>query len=227
MDLKLILLPFLFVLLQTSGLPLRLSAKFQINLAMSDVKTMAHVEKFSHLTIPMLWFEIGLMELPERLEKRFSLYLNILPVVEKAALYGLLALGSILSIIAVSQVALRTSKTLASQKCHQKFNRNLIYAPCEEKLIDEKSKKPQKTTLKLDDEESNSSDCADVITRHDQYELEDDDALSDIDYSETQIDEESASTSSEPVCLRCFHSVYQFPHPKPAILVVERVFCLS
>lgn len=182
-------------------MPLKLSAKFQINLAMSDVKTMAHVEKFSHLTIPMLWFEIGLYELPERLEKRFSLYLNILPMVEKVALYACLALGGILSVIAVSQVALRTSKSIASQKCHQKFNRNLIYAPCEEKLIDEKSKKPpQQTMTKLEDEESNGSECADVITRHDQYELEEDDALSDIDYSEIHIDEESASSSSEPVC---------------------------
>jgi hypothetical protein len=161
---------------------------------------MAHVEKFSHLTIPMLWFEIGLTELPERLEKRFSLYLNILPMVEKVVLYGCLALGGILSVIAVSQVALRTSKSISSQRCHQKFNRNLIYAPCEEKLIDEKSKKPPQAMTKLEDEESNDSEGADVITRLDPYELEEDDALSDIDYSDIhQIDEESASTSSEPV----------------------------
>lgn len=41
-----------------SGLPLKVSVRFQINLAMRDVSNMAHVDKFSNLTIPMLWFEI-------------------------------------------------------------------------------------------------------------------------------------------------------------------------
>lgn len=177
-------------------------------MAMSDVKNMAHVEKFSHLTIPMLWFEIGLTHLPERLEKRFSLYLNFLPILEKTALYGSLALGAILSILAVTQVALRTSKSIATQKCHQKFNRNLInnsiYNPCEEKLIDMQSKHSPQVVVKLDelnksDDESNESECVDVITRN-QYELEDDDALSDIDYNEIENEESSSLNSSEPVC---------------------------
>lgn len=171
---------------------------------MSDVKSMAHVEKFSHLTIPMLWFEIGLQELPDRLQKRFSLYLNILPMVEKAGLYGSLILGAILSIFAVTQVALRTSKTIASQRCHQKFNRNLVYTPCEEKLIDLHQMKKMPQVIKVDefnnksDDESNDNDCGNVISRN-QYELEDDDAISDIDYNEI-VDEESTSSSTEPVC---------------------------
>lgn len=41
-----------------SGLPLKVSVRFQINMAMRDVNNMAHVGKFSNLTIPMLWFEI-------------------------------------------------------------------------------------------------------------------------------------------------------------------------
>lgn len=41
-----------------SGLPLKLSVKMQINLAMHDVSNMANVELFSHLVLPMLWFEI-------------------------------------------------------------------------------------------------------------------------------------------------------------------------
>lgn len=176
---------------------------------MSDVHTMAHVEKFSHLTIPMLWFEIGLQELPERLEKRFSLYLNILPVVEQSALYGSLALGALLSIFAVTQVALRTSKSIAAQRCHQKFNNNLtnnsVYNPCEEKLIDlnstTKVKNPPIQVIKVDelaksDDESIEGDGLNVITR-DQYELEDDDALSDIDYNE--INSENSSSSSVSV----------------------------
>lgn len=41
-----------------SGLPLKLSVKMQINLAMHDVSNMAHVERFSNIVLPMLWFEI-------------------------------------------------------------------------------------------------------------------------------------------------------------------------
>lgn len=173
-------------------------------MAMSDVRSMAHVEKFSHLTIPMLWFEISLNELPERLQRRFSLYLNILPIVEKAGLYGSFLLGALLSIFAVSQVALRTSRTMASQRCHQKFNKNIvhnsIYNPCEEK----KSKVAPAQVVKVNelsrsDDESNDGECLDMITRS-QYELEDDDALSDIEYNETNDEGESSSNSSELVC---------------------------
>jgi hypothetical protein len=169
---------------------------------------MAHVEKFSHLTIPMLWFEIGLKELPERLEKRFSLYLNILPVVELAGLYGSLIVGALLSVFAVTQVALRTSKSIAAQRCHQKFNANLannsVYNPCEEKLIDLKCLKAKNLTSqvikvdelnKSDDEESFEVEDLDVITR-DQYELEEDDALSDIDYNEITSEDSSVSCVS-------------------------------
>lgn len=43
---------------QLSGLPLKLSVKMQINMAMRDVSMMANVEKFAHTVWPMLWFEI-------------------------------------------------------------------------------------------------------------------------------------------------------------------------
>lgn len=185
-------------------MPLKLSARFQINMAMSDVNSMAHVEKFSHLTIPMLWFEIGMEQLPERLQTRFSLYLNILPVVETVGLYGSLVLGAILSIFAVSRVALRTTKSMKIQQSHEKFNKNLqnnsVYKACEEKLIGFQSAKKIAQVIKVDEFNKSDSDsndeCSDVITRS-QYELEDDDALSDIDYNE--MDEESASGSSVPV----------------------------
>lgn len=197
--------------MQISGLPVKLAARFQINLAMSDVRTMAHVDKFSHLTIPMLWFEIALYDLPERLEKRFDMYLNVLPIVEKTLLYGTIAIGMIFSIFVVTQVALRTSKSIATQSCNQNFNQNLVnnsvYNPCEEKLIDLQSraasnKVMQVNELSKSEDENSVGDCPNVITRN-QFELEDDDALSDIEYNE--IDEESASTSSsEPVCKSFF-----------------------
>lgn len=192
------------VSLQSSGLPLKLSAKFQINMAMSDVRSMAHVEKFSHLTIPMLWFEIGMEQLPDRLQKRFSLYLNILPTLQTVGLYGSFILGAIFSIMAVSRVALRTTKSMTSQRCHEKFSQNLhnnsVYNPCEEKLIDLKSTKKLPQVIKVDESNKSDSDsndeCSDVITRS-QYELEDDDALSDIDYNE--MDDESTSSCSVSV----------------------------
>lgn len=41
-----------------SGLPLELSVKFQINMAMRDVSNMANVDQFSNMIVPCLWFEI-------------------------------------------------------------------------------------------------------------------------------------------------------------------------
>lgn len=189
-------------------MPLTLSAKFQINMAMSDVRSMAHVEKFSHLTIPMLWFEIKLERLPDRLQKRFSFYLNFLPLVEQAGLYGSFILGAILSIFAVTQVAVRTSKSFASQKCRQKFNNNIVnnsvYNPCEEKLINLRRTKKLPQMVRVDEiskseDETDDSNLSNVISRN-QYELEDDDALSDIDYNEIQDEDESTSSLSEQVC---------------------------
>lgn len=200
-----------FFFIQTSGLPLKLSAKFQINMAMSDVHTMAHVEKFSHLTIPMLWFEIGLTHLPDRLQQRFSLYLNIGPAAEHTARYGSLILGAFLSIYAVTQVALITSRSFASQRCRQKFNKNLVsnsvYNACEEKLITLRGSRNVTQIVQVDEmskseDETDDGNMSNVISRN-QYELEDDDALSDIDYNEIH-DEDSTSNSSELVCKLIF-----------------------
>jgi hypothetical protein len=165
---------------------------------------MAHVEKFSHLTIPMLWFEIGLQELPERLEKRFSLYLNFLPMFEQVAMYGALIVGAIFSVFSVTQVALRTSKSLTTQRCHQKFNKNLannsVYNPCEEKLIDLKPSKGKAQMVEVDELNKSDDDFEglNVITR-DQYELEDDDALSDIEYTDSTSDNSSSTSVSVSV----------------------------
>lgn len=164
------------------------------------------------------------MELPKRLENRFSLYLNILPMLEKAGLYGSLTLGLLLSIIAVTQVALRASRSIASQ---QQYNRNLmnnsVYNACEEKLTSKCNAaaiecKKQKCGDYDDDRGNKSSDeddeeheCLNIIRRADadrsiQYELENDDALSDIDYNEINDEEEeedessSTNSSSEQVC---------------------------
>jgi scavenger receptor class B, member 1 len=166
-------------------------------MAMSDISNMAHVAKFSHLTIPMLWFEIALDELPERLEKRFKLYLKILPMVEKIGLYGSFILGGILAIFAVFRVALRASQTMTGQKSRNIANNNSVYNPCEEKLIDLHTKNTQLTQDKgiIDDDDINFKTCNIII--RDQFELEEDEALSDIELKEAE--EESSSSYSDQV----------------------------
>jgi len=41
-----------------SGIPLDLASRFQINMALQNIKHMARVEKFADMTLPLLWFEI-------------------------------------------------------------------------------------------------------------------------------------------------------------------------
>lgn len=191
---------------------------------MKDVSTIAHVDKrFSNLVIPMLWFEIAMENIPDQLQKRFNLYLNILPMVEKSGLYGSFLIGLILSIIAVTRVAIRVSSSLTSTQKNQKYGNNLtqnqIYNACEEKLMDgESGFKITKDTFKLnkdnisnntdsgisrnlhgedgDDEDDYDSDdgrCMNIIKRC-EFELENDDALSDLEYNN---DEEVNSTEEE------------------------------
>lgn len=47
-----------FFIQPKSGLPVDLAFRFQINMALQDIGHMARVEKFSELTLPLLWFEI-------------------------------------------------------------------------------------------------------------------------------------------------------------------------
>lgn len=47
-----------FFIQPKSGLPVDLAFRFQINMALQDIGHMARVEKFSKMTLPLLWFEI-------------------------------------------------------------------------------------------------------------------------------------------------------------------------
>lgn len=190
---------------------------------MKDVSSIAHVDKrFSNLVIPMLWFEIAMENIPDQLQQRFNLYLNILPLVEKSGLYGTLIIGLILSIMAVTRVAVRVSSSLTSTQNNKKYGNNLaqnqIYNACEEKLIDgERGFKITKDSFNLvkdnvsnntdsgisrnngedgDDEDDYDSDdgrCMNIIKRC-EFELENDDALSDLEYNN---DEEVNSTEED------------------------------
>ncbi|XP_059617113.1 scavenger receptor class B member 1-like isoform X2 [Phlebotomus argentipes] len=127
-----------FMINPTSGLPLRCAMRFQINMAMKDVSSMSHVEQFSHLTIPMLWFDITFHELPPALKNRFHLYLNVLPVLDAVTFYGSAIVGVLLLIFAVTKASVGMSTSITSsrkislQRTYD-FRSSKVYSPCEQK----------------------------------------------------------------------------------------------
>ncbi|XP_076389176.1 scavenger receptor class B member 1 isoform X2 [Megachile rotundata] len=87
-----------------SGLPLKLAFRFQINMALQNIGHMARVEKFENFVLPLLWFEIGMYELPQSMNNRFWMYLNLLPVLQYVAIYSLFIVGSILIVISIHKI---------------------------------------------------------------------------------------------------------------------------
>ncbi|PSN32018.1 hypothetical protein C0J52_18110 [Blattella germanica] len=87
-----------------SGLPLDVSFRFQINMALSDLSGTTRAARFKNMVLPMLWTEIFMTRLPEDLNNRFILYLNILPVVEKVIMYGLFVSGVLFLLGSMSRV---------------------------------------------------------------------------------------------------------------------------
>nr|CAD7425436.1 unnamed protein product [Timema monikensis] len=83
-----------FVIEPNSGLPVDVAARFQINMALGDISSISRVERFKDLVMPMLWSEIRMEGLPESLNNRFYLYLNIMPRFEEAIVYILFLAGA-------------------------------------------------------------------------------------------------------------------------------------
>ncbi|XP_059057666.1 scavenger receptor class B member 1-like [Achroia grisella] len=131
-----------------SGLPLDVSSKMQINLALGDISSINNVERFSNMYLPMLWFDIRMYTLTPSLEQRFNLYLNILPVVEQAAMYILFAIGAGLILATIYNLAFKImfksvnnrqkrNIDIGNQYCTKDIkNKNTIYTPCETPLND-------------------------------------------------------------------------------------------
>uniref|UniRef100_A0A182Q5V0 Scavenger receptor class B n=1 Tax=Anopheles farauti TaxID=69004 RepID=A0A182Q5V0_9DIPT len=103
-----------FMINPVSGLPLQLSVKFQINMVLEDLSSMAHCEKFSKLVVPALWFEITMPGLPKSLLSRFIFYLKILPFGDQVVKHSLLVLGGILLLVAITKVSLTLSSAYSS-----------------------------------------------------------------------------------------------------------------
>ncbi|KAG6454604.1 hypothetical protein O3G_MSEX008760 [Manduca sexta] len=124
-----------------SGLPLDVSSKFQINMALGDITNINNAERFANMYLPMLWFDIRMYTLPPSLEQRFKLYLNVLPIVEQVAMYLLFVTGACLIFLTVY---ILTFKVMFKSLDKNNFPNdpwsekpNGIYAPCEAPL-DEK-----------------------------------------------------------------------------------------
>ncbi|KAJ3618817.1 hypothetical protein MTP99_005626 [Tenebrio molitor] len=98
-----------FAIEPTSGLPVDLAVRYQINMALGSIKNMANVERFHEMVLPLLWTEIRLYSLPDMLAARFRLYLNVLPLAEQGIMYFFLGVGGVF--LAVSLYKFVTSKS--------------------------------------------------------------------------------------------------------------------
>ncbi|KAK4878304.1 hypothetical protein RN001_010810 [Aquatica leii] len=109
-----------FIIEPKSGLPLEVAARFQINMVFGDLESMAHVDQFSNMVLPLLWTDTRLYNLPDHLQTHFKMYLNVLPVVEVASMYSSFVLGGILLIVAIYKYLQKVKKV--SQICKPTWN---------------------------------------------------------------------------------------------------------
>ncbi|XP_044763419.1 scavenger receptor class B member 1 isoform X2 [Coccinella septempunctata] len=93
-----------FVIEPRSGVPVELRANFQINMALRDLTSIAHVERFSDMVLPLLWAEFRLYGLPDSLRSRLQLYLHILPLVTDVLMYASTVCGLLMLIYSVCRM---------------------------------------------------------------------------------------------------------------------------
>ncbi|KAI4486284.1 hypothetical protein M0802_012389 [Mischocyttarus mexicanus] len=99
-----------FYIQPQSGLPVDLAFRFQINMAFQEIGHMARVEKFSNSVLPLLWFEIGMKELPSHRNMLFYIYLNVLPILQEVFIYLTFILGIVFLIWSVVKILLYRPK---------------------------------------------------------------------------------------------------------------------
>ncbi|XP_043477908.1 scavenger receptor class B member 1-like isoform X1 [Leptopilina heterotoma] len=99
-----------FFIQPRSGSPVDLAFRFQINMALQDISRIARVEQFADIILPLLWFEIGMYELPEAVNNKFKLYLNYLPFVQDIGVYLSFIGGSFVLIWSIVRILLHQPK---------------------------------------------------------------------------------------------------------------------
>ncbi|XP_018054995.1 PREDICTED: scavenger receptor class B member 1-like isoform X4 [Atta colombica] len=99
-----------FYIQPKSGTPINLASRFQINMVLQNIGHMARVEKFPHMTIPLLWFEIGMYKLPLNLNLRFWFYLNFMPVLAEVSMYLLFLSGTVLLVWCIMRILFHQTK---------------------------------------------------------------------------------------------------------------------
>ncbi|XP_041970345.1 scavenger receptor class B member 1-like isoform X2 [Aricia agestis] len=147
-----------------SGFPMDLSAKIQINMAIGNIDSIENTKGFSNLYLPLLWFDIKLASLAPSMETKCTLYLNALPILESAILYGSLVTGVLFVLlsayISTFRVVLRTPRDrqnrfnfktniwMDDEKSSMQRNKDDIYAPCEIPLSGTESENSDEYTAK-------------------------------------------------------------------------------
>ncbi|XP_049317422.1 scavenger receptor class B member 1 isoform X1 [Bactrocera dorsalis] len=209
-----------FVVQPESGLPLSISAKVQINMHFDDLSAFRQVSRFSHLTVPMLWFDIMMPELPEALDTRFNFYLNILPYLDILGYWGSLLLGIALLLYAVTRATLRMSNlTQMNNISDGKYSKanilrgvtntvhcNDVYKPCEMKLLHQHEKHQQTLEDNIITRHNDMDMSADVDLlykemstaqqRHGSFALELEPALSGSESGDDDVESNSSASSS-------------------------------
>lgn len=103
-----------FVVNEESGLPLNVSVKMQINMALGDLSKISNSEKFSNLVLPMLWMEITMPGLPSWMNSKYYMYLTAGPLAQKVGTYLLLICGMAFVLLSLASAVLIPRMNLVS-----------------------------------------------------------------------------------------------------------------
>lgn len=117
-----------FYIQPKSGSPVDLAFRFQINMALQDISAISHVDGFSDLILPLLWFEIGMYRLPDSMNNRFKLYLNYLPLVQDFGIYSLFVGGAIILVWSIVKILLHQTEesSSSSQWCEAEMQKQRL-----------------------------------------------------------------------------------------------------
>uniref|UniRef100_A0A1A9W5I5 Scavenger receptor class B member 1 n=1 Tax=Glossina brevipalpis TaxID=37001 RepID=A0A1A9W5I5_9MUSC len=157
-----------FIVQPQSGLPLSLTAKIQINLHFKNMRAFRQLQAFSYQTIPTLWFDITMPQLPNDLDFLFSMYLNVLPYLEPIVFWSCSIIGFTLVFYAITRATLRMSNLthpthISDNNRYTKANlfnsQNGVYKSCEMQKIEGKEKSRLLSNETYDRNESNNKYC--------------------------------------------------------------------